>query len=98
MGNKALAVATRVPYSRVCVEKRRRAFSEVVMETNFSEVVLNTNFDIFKRLQNGRPLWITAVPGIDEARARVDRLEAIAPGEYFIYSQTKGIVVEYVNA
>jgi hypothetical protein len=82
-------VATRVPYSQVCVEKRRRAFSEVFMETNF---------DIFKRLQNGRPLWITAAPGIDEARQRVDRLEAIAPGEYFIYSQTKGIIVEYVNA
>jgi hypothetical protein len=58
---------------------------------------METNFDIFKRLQNGRPLWITVAPGIEEARARVDRLEAIAPGEYLIYSQTKGIIVEYVN-
>jgi hypothetical protein len=64
---------------------------------SLSEVFMETNFDIFKRLQNGRPLWITAVPGIEEARMRVDRLEAIAPGEYLIYSQTKGIIVEYVN-
>jgi hypothetical protein len=44
---------------------------------------MDTNYDIFKRLQNGRPLWITAVPGIEEARVRVDRLEAIAPWRVF---------------
>jgi hypothetical protein len=59
---------------------------------------MDMNFDIFKRLKNGKPLWITTVPAIEEARERVDRLEAIAPGEYMIYSQTKGIIVEYVNA
>jgi hypothetical protein len=71
------------------------SFSEVLMDT--IEVPLDTNFDIFKRLKNGKPLWITAVPGIEEAHLRVDRLEAIAPGEYLIYSQKKGIIVEYVN-
>jgi hypothetical protein len=72
----------------VCIEEN----------TNRSEAFMDTNYDIFKRLQNGRPLWITAVLGIEEARVRVDRLEAIAPGEYLIYSQSKGIIVEYVNA
>ena len=59
---------------------------------------MDTNFDIFKRLRDGKPLWITSVPQIEEARSRVDRLGAIAPGEYLIYSQSKGIVVEYVNS
>jgi hypothetical protein len=65
--------------------------------TELCGAFMDTNFDIFKRLQNGKPLWITAVPGIEEARVRVDRLETIAPGEYLIYSQTKGLIVEYVN-
>jgi hypothetical protein len=57
----------------------------------------STTFDIFKRLRNGRPLWITSVPGIEEARMRVGRLGLVAPGEYLIYSQKKGVIVEYVN-
>jgi hypothetical protein len=57
----------------------------------------STSFDIFKRLRNGRPLWITSVPGIEEARMRVGRLGLVAPGEYLIYSQQKGVIVEYVN-
>ncbi|HXO05098.1 MAG TPA: hypothetical protein VN884_05655 [Candidatus Sulfotelmatobacter sp.] len=59
---------------------------------------MSSTFDIFKRLRNGKPLWITSVPGIEEARQRVSRLGAIAPGEYLIYSQTKGIIVEYVTS
>ena len=59
---------------------------------------MENNFDIFKRLRNGKPLWITSVPEIEEARQRVDRLGAIAPGEYLIYSHRMGIIVEYVNS
>jgi hypothetical protein len=43
---------------------------------------MDTTFDIFKRLRNGKPLWITSAPGIEEARIRVHRLGAVAPGEY----------------
>jgi hypothetical protein len=59
---------------------------------------MNVDFDIFKRPRNGQPIWITSVPVIEEARVRVSGLEAVAPGEYLIYSQTKGIIVEYVNS
>jgi hypothetical protein len=31
---------------------------------------MEMNFDIFKRLRNGRPVWITSVPEIEEARVR----------------------------
>lgn len=57
---------------------------------------MEMNFDIFKRLRNGKPVWITCVPEIEEARVRVNRLEGIAPGEYLIYSQERGLVVERV--
>jgi len=69
-----------------------------VKHTGFLGDLMDTNFDIFKRLRDGKPLWITSVPEIEEARARVDRLGAIAPGEYLIYSQRKGVIVEYVNS
>jgi hypothetical protein len=59
---------------------------------------MDTYFDIFKRVRNGKPLWITTVPGIEEARMRVNRLGVVAPGEYLIYSQRKGVIVEYVNS
>jgi hypothetical protein len=65
---------------------------------NFSEVSMEKNFDIFKRLRSGRPIWITSVPEIEEARVRVNRLEGIAPGEYLIYSQESGVVVERVTS
>jgi hypothetical protein len=58
---------------------------------------VQTNFDIYKRLQSGKPIWITSVPEIEEARVRVNRLEGVAPGEYLIYSEEKGLVVERVT-
>lgn len=58
---------------------------------------MEMNFDIFKRLQNGKSVWITSVPEIEEARVRVNRLEGIAPGEYLIYSDERGLVVERVT-
>ena len=59
---------------------------------------MDTYFDIFKRVRNGKPLWITTVPGLEEARVRVNRLGVVAPGEYLIYSQRTGVIVEYVNS
>jgi hypothetical protein len=50
-------------------------------------------FDIFATLPNGRPLWIGAVEGLDEARNRLRELAESRPGEYFIYSeQTCGVI------
>jgi hypothetical protein len=65
---------------------------------NLSEVSVQTNFDIYKRLRSGKPVWITSVPEIEEARVRINRLEGIAPGEYLIYSEEKGLVVERVTS
>ena len=59
---------------------------------------MQTNFDIYKRLRSGKPVWITSVPEIEEARVRINRREGIAPGEYLIYSEEKGLVVERVTS
>jgi hypothetical protein len=55
---------------------------------------LDTTFDIFKRLSDGAPLWVLAIEGLEEATEQTNRLASIEPGEYFVYSQKKGIVFE----
>jgi hypothetical protein len=54
-------------------------------------------FDIFKRLSDGTSLWILAVEGLEEARNRTVRLATIGRGDYLIYSQEKGLIVERIS-
>ena len=51
-------------------------------------------YDIFKRRADGYPFWIAAVETLEEARERTTRYALIVPGEYFIYSQGEGIILE----
>jgi hypothetical protein len=55
---------------------------------------MDAKFDIFKKLPDGHPIWVKAVDGLEEAKAQLARLAAIAPGEYFIYSVRNGCVVQ----
>jgi len=54
-------------------------------------------YDIFKRRADGYPFWIAAVDSLEEARERTNRYALIVPGEYFIYSQGEGIILECVT-
>ena len=58
---------------------------------------MQTKFDIFKQLRDGTSIWITAVDGLEEARNRINRLGVIGPGNYLVYSEEKGLIVERVN-
>jgi len=51
-------------------------------------------FDIFATLPDGSPLWLEAVEGLEEARRRLRGLAQAGPGNYFIYSEKSGGVVE----
>ena len=57
---------------------------------------MHSTFDIFKRLPDGDPVWITAVQGLQEAKEQVARTAANSPGEYFIHLQGEGIVAKHV--
>ena len=57
---------------------------------------MDSTFDIFKRLPDGDPVWITAVQGLKEAKEQMVRAAAISPGEYFIHLQGEGIVANHV--
>ena len=58
---------------------------------------MHSKFDIFKRLRDGTSLWIAAVEGLEEARNRINCLANVVPGDYLIYSEEKGFVVESVT-
>jgi hypothetical protein len=55
---------------------------------------MRPKFDIFKRLRDGTSLWIVAVEGLEEARNRINRLAVVVPGDYLIYSEERGLVIE----
>ena len=48
--------------------------------------------DIFDKLPDGSPMWIEAVEGLDNARARVKELRRRVPADYFIYSEQNGTI------
>ena len=57
---------------------------------------MEPTYDIFKRRDNGYPLWITAVQTLEKARERTTSYALVVPGEYFICSQGEGIILECV--
>ena len=59
--------------------------------------VAEPTYDIFKRRDNDYPYWITAAPSLEEARKRITGYALIVSGEYFIYSQGEGIILECVT-
>jgi hypothetical protein len=56
-----------------------------------------SKFDIFKPLRNGTSLWIVAVEGLEQARNRIARLAVVGAGDYLIYSQEKGLIVDRIS-
>jgi len=58
---------------------------------------MELTYDIFKRRADGYPLWIAAVDSLERARERTNRYALVVPGEYFIYSQGEGIILECVT-
>jgi hypothetical protein len=55
----------------------------------------SARFGIIRMLPDGIPQWIEAVGALAEAKARVMRLASRQPGEFFIYSEKTGNIVEH---
>lgn len=54
----------------------------------------STRFGIIRMLPSGIPQCIEGVKGLAEAKAYVMRLASREPGEFFIYSEKNGVIVE----
>jgi hypothetical protein len=55
-------------------------------------------YDVFKRRVDGFPLWITTVDNLEEARERTSHCDLVVPGDYFIYSQGEGVILECITS
>lgn len=58
---------------------------------------MEAKFDVFKELRDGTSIWITTVDGLEDAKNRINRLAVVGPGNYLVYSEEKGIIVDRVS-
>jgi hypothetical protein len=84
---------------QVVSEMHQGHFGMVLHDSNSfrSGREMEPTYDIFKRRVGGYPFWIVAVDSLEEARERTNQYALVAPGEYFIYSQGEGIILECVT-
>ena len=54
---------------------------------------MTESYDIFRELAETGPIWIEAVQGLENAKARVAELLAMRPGNYFIYDPLAAKVI-----
>lgn len=58
--------------------------------------MVSTPFDILKRQKDGSYIWLEAVRDLQKAKARLQQLFAITPGDYFVFDQKVQRVVAQV--
>jgi hypothetical protein len=56
---------------------------------------MESTFDIFRRFPDGKPLWIESAQGLRAAQGRLAHLASATPGDYFIYSEKTGGVIDF---
>jgi hypothetical protein len=54
---------------------------------------MNETYDIFRELAETGPIWIEAVHGLENAKARLTELLEAHPGNYFIYDPLAAKVI-----
>jgi hypothetical protein len=55
---------------------------------------MKLGFDIFRRLDDGTPLWVARVNSLVEVRARLTALRQLSPGNYFVRDAETGQSIE----
>jgi hypothetical protein len=54
---------------------------------------MQMTYDIFRDLPESGPIWIEAVQGLEDARARLVKLLETRPGDYFVYDPVAAKIV-----
>ena len=54
---------------------------------------MSCRFDVFKRDFSGHLIWMGAVEDLEGAKERMNRFAEDSPGQYFIYWEERGIVL-----
>jgi hypothetical protein len=65
----------------------------------FAGAIMNLGFDIFKKQQDGNPVWVTQVSTLREAREKLAALVNDSPGEFFARDAVTGeVAVSHGNS
>jgi len=59
---------------------------------------MDFGYDIFRKLDDGTPLWIKQVATLDDGKKHLDTLIGVAPAEYFIRDASTGEIVFRLGA
>jgi hypothetical protein len=59
---------------------------------------MNLGYDIFRKLDDGTPLWIKQVATLDDGKRSLDALVSASPAEYFIRDASTGEIVFRLRA
>lgn len=54
---------------------------------------MKLGYDLFRRLEDGNPLWITKVETLAEAKEKIDSYNRAFPGSYFIRDAQTGAIL-----
>lgn len=54
---------------------------------------MDLGFDIFRKMDDGTPLWIQQVATLDDGKLHLDALMCAVPAEYFIRDASTGEIV-----
>jgi hypothetical protein len=54
---------------------------------------MSLGFDIFKKLDDGSPLWVMQAATLPEAKRHLDSLVLTGPGQFFIRDASTGEVL-----
>jgi hypothetical protein len=62
------------------------------------DAMTSLGFDIFRKMEDGHPLWLAEVAVLKEAKTQLYALASKSPGEYFIRDASNGrIIFEFVS-
>ena len=62
-------------------------------ENLHQRAMTSLGFDIFRKMEDGHPLWIAEAAILEKAKTQLHALASKAPGEYFIRDASTGEVV-----
>jgi hypothetical protein len=62
-----------------------------------SEEDTTVGFDIFRKLRDGSPVWVTHAPTLREAQVKLDTLARTLPAEYFIRDSATAEIVAHMD-
>ena len=55
--------------------------------------IVKQAYDIFRKLPDGAPIWIEAVHTLECAHLRLEKLNKVQPGDYFVYDLSRGKIM-----